>query len=135
MSNIQKPNTQITNTVSFLQKGKKIKPLLKDIFLIKTYVAGLYYVDNLNDIFPLIKVNDKLELFREASNNYDKHAILVKYNGQKLGYVPRKDNYILSKLMDGGKQLYGVVERIGVDELYKGDETKFINFKIFLKEY
>ena len=37
--------------------------------------------------------------------------------------------------MDGGKQLYGVVERIGVDELYKGDETKFINFKIFLKEY
>ena len=48
MSNIQKPNTQITNTVSFLQKGKKIKPLLKDIFLIKTYVAGLYYVDNLN---------------------------------------------------------------------------------------
>lgn len=125
MSNIQKPNSEITDIVAFLQKGGEIKSFLKDIFLIKTYVAGLYYIDYIDDIFPLIKAGDKLDLFREASNEYDKHAILVKYNGQKIGYVPRKDNYILSKLMDGGKQLYGIVGSFGVDEVYEGYEIKF----------
>ena len=134
MSNIQKPNSEISDIIGFIQKGGKLKPFLKDIFLIKTYVAGLYYIDYLDDIFPLIKSRDKLDLFREASNEYDKHAILVKYNGQKIGYVPRKDNYVLSKLMDGGKQLYGIVESVGVDEVYEGYENKFIYFKIFLKE-
>ncbi|WP_296797588.1 HIRAN domain-containing protein [uncultured Methanobrevibacter sp.] len=134
MANIQKPNSDITDIVGFLQNGGKLKPFLKDIFLIKTYVAGLDYIDYIDDIFPIIKVRDKLDLLREASNEYDKHAILVKYNGQKIGYVPRKDNYVLSKLMDGGKELYGVVVSFGVDEVYEGYEIKFINFKIFLKE-
>ena len=134
MSNIQKPNSEIADIITFLQKGQKIKPFLKDIFLIETYVAGLDYIEYIDDILSVIKVKDRLELFREASNEYDKHAILVKYNGQKIGYVPRKNNYVLSKLMDGGKQLYGVVESFGVDETYKGYKTKFIDFKIFLKE-
>lgn len=134
MANIQKPNSDITDIVGFLQNGGKLKPFLKDIFLIKTYVAGLDYIDYMDDIFPIIKVRDKLELLREASNKYDKHAILINYNGQKIGYVPRKDNYVLSKLMDGGKELYGVVANFGVDEVYKGHEIKYINFKIFLKE-
>lgn len=134
MANIQKPDSDITDIVGFLQNGGKLKPFLKDIFLIKIYVAGLDYIDYMDDIFPIIKVRDKLELLREASNKYDKHAILVKYNGQKIGYVPRKDNYVLSKLMDGGKELYGVVASFGVDEVYKGYEIKYINFKIFLKE-
>ena len=83
MVNIQKPNSDITDIVGFLQNVGKLKPFLKDIFLIKTYVAGLDYIDYMDDIFPIIKVRDKLELLREASNKYDKHAILVKYNGQK----------------------------------------------------
>ena len=134
MANIQKTDSDITDIVGFIQKGGKVKPFLKDIFLIKTYVAGLFYIEYIDEIFPLIRQGDRLDLFRESSNEYDKHAILVKYNGQKIGYVPRKDNYILSKLMDGGKQLYGIVKSIGVDEVYEGNEVKFINFKIFLKE-
>ena len=59
------------------------------------------------------------DLFRQNSNKYDKHAILVKYHGQKIGYVPRRDNYNLSKLMDGGKELIGVVESFGVDEVFE----------------
>ena len=135
MSNIQKPDSEIMDVVGFIQKGGKIKPFLKDIFLIETYVAGLYYVDYIDDIFPLIRVKDKLELFRESTNKFDEKAILVKYDGQKIGYVPRKDNEVLSSLMDGGKQLYGVVESLGVDEVYEGYGTRFINFKIYLKEF
>lgn len=134
MSNIQKPDSELENFVGFLQKGGKIQPFVKDIFLIRLYVAGLDYINYIDEIFATIKVGDKLELQREASNEYDKHAILVNYHGEKIGYVPRKDNYVLSKLMDGGKHLYGVVESFGVDEVYKGYELRFINFEVFLKE-
>jgi len=134
MSNIQKPDTEITDIIGFIQKGGNVKPFLKDIFLITVHVAGLDYIDNIDEIFPKIKVGDKLGLFREATNEYDKHAILVKYHGEKIGYVPKKDNYVLSKLMDGGKHLYGVVDSIGVDEVYENHQFKFINFKIFLND-
>ena len=134
MANIQKPDTEITDIIGFIQKGGNVKPFLKDIFLITVHVAGLDYIDNIDEIFPKIKVGDKLGLFREATNEYDKHAILVKYHGEKIGYVPKKDNYVLSKLMDGGKHLYGVVDSIGVDEVYENHQFKFINFKIFLND-
>ena len=135
MSNIQKPDTEITDIIGFIQKGGNVEPLLKDVFLIKVPVAGLDYIDNIDEIFSKIEVGDKLGLFREATNEYDKHAILVKYRGEKIGYVPRKDNYVVSKLMDGGKHLYGVVDSIGVDEVYENYQFKFINFKIFLNDY
>ncbi|MBE6506229.1 MAG: HIRAN domain-containing protein [Methanobrevibacter sp.] len=135
MSNIQKPDSDITTIIGHIQKGGKIQPFLKDIFLIKLNVAGLDYIDNIDEIFSKIRVGDRLELIREASNEYDKHAILVKYHGEKIGYVPRKDNYVLSKLMDGGKHLYGVVDSFGVDEVYENYEFRFVNFKIFLNDY
>ena len=134
MSNIQKPDTEITDIIGFIQKGGNVKPFLKDVFLIKVHVAGLDYIDDIDEIFPKIEVGDRLDLFREATNEYDKHAILVKYRGEKIGYVPKKDNYVLSKLMDGGKHLYGIVVSIGVDEVYENYQFRFINFKIFLKE-
>lgn len=134
MSNIQKPDNELTDFVGFIQKKGKIKSFSKDIRLITLNVAGLDYVENIDEIFPKIKIGDRLELFREASNEYDYRAILVKYNGEKIGYVPRKENHVLSNLMDGGKQLYGVVESIGVDEIYKGYSLKYLRFKIFLNE-
>jgi hypothetical protein len=134
MSNIQKPDNKLKNFVNFVQKNGKIKSFSEDIRLITSNVAGLDYVDNIDEIFPKIKIGDRLELFREASNEYDYRAILVKYDGEKIGYVPRKDNHVLSNLMDGGKQLYGIVESIGVDEIYKNYSFKFLRFKIFLNE-
>ena len=70
MSNIQKPDSEIMDVVGFIQKGGKIKPFLKDIFLIETYVAGLYYVDYIDDIFPLIRVKDKLEYSFSELNSF-----------------------------------------------------------------
>ncbi|MBQ9025517.1 MAG: HIRAN domain-containing protein [Methanobrevibacter sp.] len=134
MANIQKPDSDLADFVGFVQKGGKIKPFVKDIKLITVNVAGLEYVENIDEIFPKIKINDKLELFRESDNEYDHHAILVKYFGEKIGYVPRNENNVLSSLMDGGKLIYGVVENIGEDEIYKGYSFRFINFTIYMKE-
>ena len=69
----------------------------------------------------------------ENSEDYENYTV-SKFNGEKIGYVPRKDNHVLSNLMDGGKQLYGIVESIGVKEVYENDFVKFLKFKIFLNE-
>ena len=45
---------------------------------------------------------------REPKNKYDALAIQV-LNGknERIGYIPRADNEILSRLMDAGKLLFG----------------------------
>lgn len=134
MSNIQKTNSEITDFVKFIHNDGEIKAFLEDIHLITLDVAGMFHVENIDMIFPKIKKGDNLELFREKDNKYDKYAILVRYCGEKIGYVPRKQNHILANLMDGGKELYGVVEEIYVDSFYEDSEYKFLKFKIFLKE-
>ncbi|MEE1128583.1 MAG: HIRAN domain-containing protein [Methanobrevibacter sp.] len=135
MSNIQKNNSEITEFVKFIHNKGEVKAFLEDIHLITLNVAGLYYAENIDEIFPKIKKGDILDLFREKDNVHDKYAILVKYSGDKIGHVPRKHNRILANMMDGGKELYGVVEDIFTDgAVYEPDEFKVIIFKIFLKE-
>ncbi len=126
---IEKPPKEIATTVRFLH-GKNHKPFKSDIYLGKFYLAGWFYYINREEVFDKIKVKDKLQLFREPKNKYDKKAIVVKRNNEKIGYVPRKDNYVLSHLLDNGKGLYGIVESI--EEIDYGDVT--ISFKIFLKD-
>ena len=77
-----------------------------------------------------LNTNDKLEFFREADNQYDKQAIVIKtIDGVKIGYVPKQDNVIFARLMDAGKLLFG---RITSKEK-KGSWVK-IYIKIFLHE-
>lgn len=75
-------------------------------------------------------MNDKLDFFREPDNRYDKQAIVIKTtNGLKIGYVPKQDNLIFSRLMDAGKLLFG---KISAKEK-KGSWIK-IEIKVFLHE-
>lgn len=134
MSNIEKINTDLTRFIEFIHNKNEIKPLLEDIYLITVHVAGLYYIDNIDELFPQLEKGKQLKLFREKNNKFDKNAILVKFNGEKIGYVPKKYNVILANLMDGGKELYGLIENASEEEVYKGDEFKLVKFKIFLKE-
>ena len=134
MANIEKPNSDIADFVGFIQKGGKIKSFVNDIPLIELPVAGLMYIDDIESIFSKINKGDRLDLFREADNEYDDLAILVKFQGKKIGYVPRKDNTILSSLMDAGKELYGVVEEFGIEDKGGFYEYSFLSFKVFLKE-
>ena len=53
-------------------------------------------------------LNDPLVLMREPNNEFDEHAISVHTTGGlKLGYLPRSNNLILSRLMDEGNLLFG----------------------------
>jgi hypothetical protein len=123
-----------TNIVSVLNSSKSGldigKPFSRQIYLISASVAGSYYVDDIYDLLDKIKIGAKLRFVREPDNKYDELAILVKdQDDNKLGYVPRKKNPILARLMDAGKLVYGTVKTINNDDSYIN-----IEMEIFLDD-
>lgn len=106
------------------------KPYERDIFLFDTHVAGTSYLEDVNEIESKLYIDVKLEFFREPDNKYDKKAIVIKtVDGDKVGYVPRQDNVIFSRLMDAGKLLFG---RVSSKDM-KG-EWLWIGIKVYLKD-
>jgi hypothetical protein len=93
------------------------KPFERDIFLFETHVAGTSHIDGMQELEPHINAGDKLHFVREPDNPHDSHAIAVRTaQGVKIGYVPKADNVIFSRLMDAGKLLFGKVvskEKLG----------------------
>lgn len=132
MSNIIK--SEGTRFVGLLhgQKGELTipKPFVRDIFLFDTHVAGTTHVERIEELASYLSIDDKLSFFREPDNNYDKKAIVIKNTeGVKIGYVPREDNAIFSRLMDAGKLLYGKIS----NKEMKGKWLK-IKISIYLQE-
>lgn len=106
------------------------KPFEKDIFLFDTNIAGTSYIDGIEELEAHLNEDDKLDFFREPDNKYDKRAIVIKtIDGVKIGYVPRYDNAIFSRLMDAGKLLFG---RISSKE--GSGRWVRINIKVYLHE-
>ena len=106
-----------------------IKPLVKEIFLFDTFIAGTSYVDK--GIIDSLSEGDKLILRREQNNKFDDKAVLVlNKDQQKTGYIPEKDNAVFSRLMDAGKLLTAKVKKIDK----KGDFSK-IEISIFLTDF
>ncbi len=88
-----------------------IKPLVKEIHLFDSFVAGTSFLED-SGVLDKVKVGDKLALRRE-NNKFDSKAILIlTSDGQKLGYIPEKDNLIFSRLMDAGKALFATITEI-----------------------
>ena len=56
-------------------------------------------------LFDQLSPGDTLTLRREPDNPYDPRAIQVLWQGQLLGYVPRRNNQALAWAMDQNPQL------------------------------
>ena len=109
--------------------GELIKPLVNEIHLFDTFVAGTTYLDD-DSVLDEIAAGDKLRLRRE-DNKFDEKAILVlDAQNRKLGYIPRKDNVVFSRLMDAGKLLMAKITDIDMVEAF----TR-IRIGIYLVDY
>ncbi len=58
-------------------------------------------------LFPLMRVGDRLTLWREPDNPHDDKAVRVEWYGTQIGYAPRADNVDLARLMDRGTRVEG----------------------------
>lgn len=106
------------------------KPFSFEVFLFETHIAGTSYINNIENIEKSIHIGDRLNFFREENNIHDNNAIIIKtINGDKIGYIPKKDNLIFSRLMDAGKLLFAKIH-----EIEKKDKWLKIKIKIYLDE-
>lgn len=64
-------------------------------------LAGFQYYDG-KVLWDRMKVGDALALVREPQNPHDANAVRVEWNGQPLGYVPRRENADVARQIDRG---------------------------------
>ncbi len=122
-------DTDLVNAVSEHGVGDLLKPMIREIELFDSYVAGTSHLED-PSVLTRIKPEDKLILQRE-DNMFDKKAIMIlTENKEKLGYVPEKDNVVFSRLMDAGKLLSARI----TDIKQKGNYTQ-IGIKIYLIDF
>lgn len=101
----------LVSLVKDTELGNIIKPLVKEIHLFDSYIAGTTHLED-KSVLEALAVGEMLSLQRE-DNKFDTNAILVlNGDGKKLGYVPEKDNIIFARLMDAGKLLKAKISRI-----------------------
>jgi len=90
-------------------------------------LAGSQYY-SASQLWTEIRIDDRLSLVREPDNRYDRNAVRVEWNGQKLGYVPRAENRAVAQALDAGEKLEARVSRLRDDP----DPWRRIEFEIFL---
>lgn len=107
---IKKEDNQI---VSFFHKTSSLeisKPFARDILLFETHIAGTSFVRGFDVLEPMLQLDDKVDFFREIDNKVDEYAVVIQdASGNKLGYLPAKDNLIVARLMDAGKLIFGKI--------------------------
>ncbi|MBF0135820.1 MAG: HIRAN domain-containing protein [Magnetococcales bacterium] len=63
-------------------------------------------------VWSQLRIGQSLILQREADNPYDGKAVMVLWNGRKLGYVPRASNVAVSQMLDRGQNLRARIARL-----------------------
>ena len=81
------------------------------ILLQDSPLAGFQYHAG-KRLWDEMKIGDALELVREPDNPYDAKAVRVDWRGQKLGYLPRRENADIARLMDRGAKLEARITRL-----------------------
>jgi hypothetical protein len=81
------------------------------ILLQDSPLAGFQYHAG-KTLWAQLRVGDALTLVREPDNAYDARAVRVDWQGHKLGYVPRRENADVARLMDGGQRLEARIVRL-----------------------
>ena len=74
-------------------------------YYLHCYIAGLQYYEVL-EVWKKLEIGQTLDLTPEPDNRYDKHAVVVSFDGKKLGYLPRSQNKAVSQILQAGHDAY-----------------------------
>lgn len=75
-----------------------------------------------------IRIGDRLTLTREPDNRHDRNAVRVDWQGQQLGYIPRKENRAVARALDEGERLEARVTKLRDDP----DPWQRVEFEVYL---
>jgi hypothetical protein len=91
-------------------------------------LAGFRYHEA-REVFPQLRLGDRLDLSREPDNAYDANAIRVEWRGHKLGYVPRAENHALSGVLDRGEPVTARISALRANR----NPRRRIEFEVFIE--
>ena len=80
------------------------------------HVSGFTYYYGI-DVIGELKIGATLRLVAEPENRFDPYAVAVYYKDTKLGFIPSKENKIISQFLQlGYDNLFEVrVNRVSID--------------------
>jgi len=81
------------------------------ILLQDSPLAGFQYHEG-KVLWPQMHVGDPLTLVREPGNSHDAKAVRVEWQGHMIGYVPRRENTDVARLLDHGQTLDARIVRL-----------------------
>jgi len=81
------------------------------ILLQDSPLAGFQYHAG-KALWPQMRAGDALSLVREPDNPHDARAVRVEWRGHKIGYVPRRENADVARLLDRGQALSARIVRL-----------------------
>ncbi len=71
-------------------------------------VAGMRYVGGIEKLLEGVENGERLELRREADNEYDSNAVAV-FRKERIGYIPKKCNSAVASGMDSGQKFFALI--------------------------
>lgn len=86
-------------------------PAAEPVLIQESPLAGFQYHKG-EHLWPFLRVGEALRLVREAANTHDPNAVAVYFRGDKLGYVPRRDNAAVAQMLDRGHRLEARIVRL-----------------------
>ena len=100
-------------------------------------MAGYRYSNPISIHYKIAK-NQEVFLVREPDNKYDKYAIALyvlidNKEREKLGYIAKQENYILSKLLDNKYSLKGYICGLNDTNLKQSDYKYSVRVNIYLE--
>lgn len=103
--------------------------------LLTCHIAGTTH-RNLHDLAPLLLPEDVFTLRREPENAHDEWAIAIyDERDNHIGYIPRKKNEILARLMDAGVQLGAkLIEKEKLPKVTAKEWVR-LNISVFINEF
>jgi HIRAN domain len=73
--------------------------------------AGFQYHEG-EAVWHCMRTGDPLCLVREPRNRFDERAVRLEWQGEKIGYVPARDNAAVAQLLDRDECLDAVITRM-----------------------
>ena len=88
----------------------------KDQYIRKRmFIAGSSYCDKA--VLEKLSIGTYFEVIAEPDNSHDKDAVMLMYDGNKIGYIAKKDNTPFIICLRLNRKIYGVITDIITEQI------------------
>ena len=72
----------------------------------QTYFLHFYVAGLLLEVWKKLEIGQEVQLLFESNNRYKEYAVVVAFDGKKLGYLPRNQNRMVWQILQAGHDTY-----------------------------